>query len=168
MATEEQVNARVDPALKAEYAAIAAALDVTGSVLFREVLEGALPAMRERELEAVKKRAGFPGAIPPDLIRDEIQNLIKSVSDSRPLSVLPRELFGARGLALQAFLNWVLPTDKPSLADKKAHDKLAHWLESLDIKASVAATPSPTPAVLPAPAPAVVPTSKPVKNYPRR
>lgn len=164
----DQINTRVDPALKSELDAIAATLEVPSSTLLREALEGAIPAFRDRADAEMKRKHGFPGNIPAAAIESEATDLLRRIARSEPLAVLPGDLLGPRGKALHTLLSWLFESSDPSPAEKGAREKLHKWLESLDIKASVKASAHTAPPVAAgAPARDGV-QSRPIKPYPRR
>jgi hypothetical protein len=163
VAVVDQVNVRTDPAVKAEYDAIAAALDVPAATIYRELLERGLPEYRQKAQEAVKQRGHWPGGIPAAAVEAELSTLVKAIARSEPLSILPRDLYGPRAKALLCLLSW-LWGESSSAAEVKARDKLAAWLATLNIKATVSASASPVATVVPQ----YTPPPKPVKSYPRR
>ena len=154
--------------MKAEFMTIAANLDLSSSDLLRRALNDALPALRAESKAKVATRAGFPGNIPAKAIEEEVEQFLKAIARSEPLSVVPREIMSARGLALQQLLNWILsPSETPTEA--KVADKVTAWMAALDLGAVAAAKPAAAPeAEVAAPPPAYVPQSKPIKPYPRR
>lgn len=158
VAVIDQINTRIDPAIKARYDAAAAAMDETASSLFREILEKNLPDIEKRAEEAVAARQGWPGTIPQAAVEAAIQTYMRNIARTEPLKVLPRELYGVEGKALYTLLSWIWADD--SEAEAKARKKIAAWLETLNIKAEITAH-----SVAHKPA---APESKPIKNYPRR
>jgi hypothetical protein len=158
VAVIDQINTRVDPALKAEYDATAAALGVPASSIFREILEKALPEWRLRAEEAARKREGYLGSVPQHALETSIQNYMRAIARSETLKLAPHTLFGADSKALWQLLTWIWGEETEH--DAKARKKLAAWLESLNIKANVTTFVPPVTVSRPDP--------KPVKDYPRR
>lgn len=61
MPAETQISARMDPAVKVQFDAIARTLDMPLSRILRDVLEGALPAWRKRASGSGLSGMGRPG-----------------------------------------------------------------------------------------------------------
>jgi hypothetical protein len=163
MAVIDQINARVDPAVKAQYDAAAASLGCTTSELFRELLDKGLPDVVERAKAAAATRGQWPNNVPQAAVEHELQQLMKSIARSEPLAVQPRDLHGPRGKALLTLLSWVWEQSESSAAEKAARTKLAAWLAGLNIKTAVGAAPVKQEGQVD-----FTPPSKPVKSYPRR
>jgi hypothetical protein len=163
VAVVDQINARVDPAVKAKYDAAAAAIGVTTSELFRELLDKGMPEVEQRAKLAVAARGQWPNNIPHAAVEQELRSLMISISRTDPLTLQPRDLMGPRGRALLTLLSWVWDQDTASAAEVKAREKIASWLASLNIKATVTAG-----AKSEADTGHFSPESKPVKPYPRR
>jgi hypothetical protein len=161
MAIIDQINARVDPQVKARLDAAAAVLDQTSSVLLREALEAKLEEFEARAEEAAKRRGKWPGAIPQHEVDTALVRVLKSVSRNEPIRLMPGELYGADAKALWVLLSWVWSEGDDSAADTDARKKLAKFLDGLNIRATVAD-------VMVHPRPAPAPDAKPIKSYPRR
>lgn len=159
MAVIDQINTRVDPAVKARYDAAAAALDVPASQIYRELLEQNLADIEKRAEEAARKRGGWQGGIPQHAIEAAVQRFMRSVARNEPLRLEPRDLYSADAKALWLFLSWIWSEGEAD--DAKVRAKLAKWLESLNIKAEVTAFSVPS-------AKDSSPESKSFKSYPRR
>ena len=159
MAVIDQINTRVDPAIKARYDAAAAAMDEPASALFREIVEKALPEIEKRAEQATAARQGWPGTIPQHAVEAALQSYMRAIARSEPLRVLPRDLYSAEGRALWQLLSWVWSEGDD--ADAKARKKVAAWLESLNIRAEITSQAGITPK-------SSIPDSKPIKSYPRR
>jgi hypothetical protein len=158
VAVIDQINTRVDPAMKARYDAAAAALDQPASSIFREILEKALPEIEKRAEERAHQRGGWPGTIPAHAVEQALQGYMRAVARSDTLRLAPHDIYGPEGKALFVLLAWIWSEETAD--DAKARKKLAAWLESLNIKAEVSAAA--------AHAKPALPDSRPVKNYPRR
>ncbi|AMV28830.1 hypothetical protein VT84_30835 [Gemmata sp. SH-PL17] len=162
MAISDQINTRVDPAMKARYDAAAAVLGKTASTVYREVLESHLEEVERQADEAAKQRGKWPGNVPATLVEEALERHLKSISRTEPLRLSPSELYGPESKALWTLLSWIWAEDDGS--ETKVRAKLTKWLESLDISAEVMPyAAQPTADMLNK----ALPTPRKVRSYPR-
>jgi hypothetical protein len=164
MAVIDQINVRVDPAVKAEFDAIAATLDSTGAALIRELLEEKMPELRERAVAAAAQRGKWPAAIPAAAVEQEILSLARSIARSEPLSVVPRDVLSARGRAMLQLLTWIWQGAEDAAGGAKVGKKVEEWLDAVSFKDAVKSAEK----VDAATGGVYIPPAKPVKDYPRR
>lgn len=116
MATPEQLVTRVDPAVTARLASIAAASGQTVSEIVRRLIDAGIDGEETDAKKIAATAAKMPNGITEKSIDDAAYDLIRRINRSQPLTVLPHELLSPVSAAMYRILSLVWHDD--AIADK--------------------------------------------------
>lgn len=102
---DAQLIFRAEQAMKVELEAIAKTLDYSSAKLLRDVLAEALPRLRARAEEEVRRKERLPHGITPDALEKALAALIRKFAAGDPVRIDHQDLLGPESKAL-----WVLLT----------------------------------------------------------
>jgi hypothetical protein len=124
MLTDAQIVARLDPAVKVEFDAIARALDVPASKLLRDLIDDAMPRLRGEAEQETSRRENLPHGVTAEALEQSLVALLRSFSRGEPIRLAPRDLFTPASKALWTLLGYIWRAD-PGADDAKAAARLA-------------------------------------------
>jgi hypothetical protein len=124
MQADAQIVARLDPAVKVEFDAIARALDVPASKLLRDLIDDKMPELRRQAEQETARRESLPHGVTDEELERALVAVLRSFSRGEPIRLAPRDLFTPASKAVWTMLGYIWHTD-PGDAGRKAVDRLA-------------------------------------------